>query len=292
MYTPYEHNPACDGPITAIAFSNDRRHQDNTAGGPALRQNETNYRTNINITDNADWQTFTGQSRDPQADLTEADFWVVATDTTNNPDFSAEGTPIQFGYVRAKSGSVGGPWLSFTDNWSMTLTVGTPPTYSVGGTISGLEGTLTLQNNGTDDLTVTATGTFTFETGLGCDSEYSVTVLEQPLGQTCVINAGVGQIGNAAGSNVVGVEIACTDDPPVMMPDAGTTQDAGIEPDAGFGEDAGQPIVDAAEARQAPEDAPEDGCACNALTGQAKTNSLWGAGVLFLLILARRRRSA
>ena len=39
-------------------------------------------------------------------------------------------------------------------------------TYSVGGTVSGLSGTVVLQDNGGDDLSVTANGPFTFATKL------------------------------------------------------------------------------------------------------------------------------
>ncbi len=40
------------------------------------------------------------------------------------------------------------------------------PTYSVGGTVSGLSGTVVLQDNGGDDLSVAANGPFTFATKL------------------------------------------------------------------------------------------------------------------------------
>ena len=50
-------------------------------------------------------------------------------------------------------------------------------TYTVGGTVVGLPGTLVLQNNGGDDLTRTNSGTFTFATALANASAYAVTVL-------------------------------------------------------------------------------------------------------------------
>ena len=40
------------------------------------------------------------------------------------------------------------------------------PTFTVGGTVSGLSGTVVLQDNGADNLTVTANGPFTFATAL------------------------------------------------------------------------------------------------------------------------------
>src|SRR5437762_2302183 len=40
----------------------------------------------------------------------------------------------------------------------------TPNTYAVGGSVTGLVGTLVVQNEGGDDLTLTADGTFAFAT--------------------------------------------------------------------------------------------------------------------------------
>jgi len=52
--------------------------------------------------------------------------------------------------------------------------------YLVGGTVSGLEGTLVLQNNGGDDLIITENGGFTFSSPLPDGAEYCVTVLSSP----------------------------------------------------------------------------------------------------------------
>ena len=41
---------------------------------------------------------------------------------------------------------------------------GSLATFSVGGTVSGLSGTVVLQNNGGNDLSVSANGPFTFTT--------------------------------------------------------------------------------------------------------------------------------
>ena len=51
---------------------------------------------------------------------------------------------------------------SRADNWSGGDASGT--TYSVGGTVSGLSGTVVLQDNGGDDLSLSANGAFTFAT--------------------------------------------------------------------------------------------------------------------------------
>jgi DNA-binding beta-propeller fold protein YncE len=84
----------------------------------------------------------------------------------------------------------------------------TDNTYTVGGTVSGLNGTLVLQNNGGDDHTIIADGSFTFGTALTNGTAYSVTVSTQPSGQTCTVTNGSGTISAA---NVTNVQVACVD---------------------------------------------------------------------------------
>ena len=57
-----------------------------------------------------------------------------------------------------------------------------PEYFTVGGTVSGLSGTVVLQDNGGDDLTVTANGSFTFATQAGGGAAYAVTVKTNPCG--------------------------------------------------------------------------------------------------------------
>ncbi|MDT8451166.1 MAG: hypothetical protein RQ936_00305 [Gammaproteobacteria bacterium] len=78
--------------------------------------------------------------------------------------------------------------------------------YSVSGTISGLTGSVTLQNNDVDNLTVPTDGNFTFATAIDDGGTYSVTVSVQPTGQTCTVTNGSGTI-NA--TNVTTVTITC-----------------------------------------------------------------------------------
>lgn len=79
-------------------------------------------------------------------------------------------------------------------------------TYTIGGTISGLSGTVVLQNNAGNDLSLTTNGSFTFSTSIAHNATYSVTVLTQPAGQTCTVSSGSGTV-NAA--NVTGVGVSC-----------------------------------------------------------------------------------
>ena len=83
-----------------------------------------------------------------------------------------------------------------------TLSV-TPAPVSVGGSVSGLTGAgLVLQNNGGDNLPITASGAFSFATRVPPGTPYVVTVLSQPSGQSCAVQNGSGTAGSAV-SNVV-----------------------------------------------------------------------------------------
>jgi hypothetical protein len=96
---------------------------------------------------------------------------------------------------------------STADNWSGgSGTGGTTTTFSVGGTVSGLSGTVVLQDNGGDDLSVTANGPFTFATPVASGSPYSVTVKTNPSGQTCTVTSGSGTVGSA---NITNVAVSC-----------------------------------------------------------------------------------
>ncbi|HEB60950.1 MAG TPA: hypothetical protein ENJ06_03900, partial [Phycisphaeraceae bacterium] len=90
------------------------------------------------------------------------------------------------------------------------ITVATPY-YTVGGTLSGLASgnTVVLQNNGGDDLSLSANGSFTFGTALADGSSYSVTVLTQPTSpnQVCAVSNGSGTV---SGANVTDVSVVCT----------------------------------------------------------------------------------
>lgn len=79
-------------------------------------------------------------------------------------------------------------------------------TYTVGGTVTGLTGTLVLQNNMADNLTITTNGVFTFRSPIGYGSSYDVSVLTQPTGQTCTIANGTGAF---PGMSVTNVTLTC-----------------------------------------------------------------------------------
>lgn len=81
--------------------------------------------------------------------------------------------------------------------------------FSVGGTVRNLEGTdLLLRNNGGDDLTIDANGTFAFDTALPSGARYDVTIARQPRdpAQTCTVANGSGTVGQ---SNVTSIVVDC-----------------------------------------------------------------------------------
>ncbi len=87
---------------------------------------------------------------------------------------------------------------------------GGAPTYSIGGAVTGLSNTgLVLQNNGGNDLTVTADGSFNFSSKLAGSATYSVSIQTQPRTQTCTVsNSG----GTVATANITSVSITCVVD--------------------------------------------------------------------------------
>ena len=89
---------------------------------------------------------------------------------------------------------------------NVAVTCAAASTYSIGGTVSGLSGTVVLQDNGGNDLSVGASGGFTFSTGLATGAAYSVTVKTSPAGQTCTVANGSGTVGSA---NVTNVAVTC-----------------------------------------------------------------------------------
>ena len=66
---------------------------------------------------------------------------------------------------------------------------------TVGGVLSGLIGTVVLQNNSSDTLPLSGDGLFVFPDMVAPGCTYNVTVLTQPSGQTCTVNNGSGTIG-------------------------------------------------------------------------------------------------
>lgn len=76
--------------------------------------------------------------------------------------------------------------------------------HSVGGTVTGLVGTLILANGTGADLTITASGSYA--TSISQGEAYHIVVRTQPAGQTCVVENGSGVVAGP----VTNILVACT----------------------------------------------------------------------------------
>ncbi|MFT7112836.1 MAG: hypothetical protein ACI9PC_001457 [Porticoccaceae bacterium] len=81
-------------------------------------------------------------------------------------------------------------------------------TYSIGGSITGLSGTLVLINNYGNNLTITSSGNFNFVTRLLSNSAYSTSISIPPVGQICSISNDGGTVATA---NVTNIVVSCID---------------------------------------------------------------------------------
>src|ERR1700690_4594238 len=106
-------------------------------------------------------------------------------------------------------GCSGTPNSSQNGGSSSSSSSSTAGTYTIGGTVTGLTGSgLVLQDNSGDNLTITASGAFTFKTSIASGKTYSATVLTQPTSpvQTCTVANGSG----TASANVTNLAVACS----------------------------------------------------------------------------------
>ncbi|MGO4395254.1 NHL repeat-containing protein [Variovorax sp. M-6] len=82
-----------------------------------------------------------------------------------------------------------------------------PATYTIGGTVAGLEGaSIVLKNNAGDDLVVTSDGRFSFTTPVVMGADYSVSVSSHALWQLCAVSNATGKVE----SEVSNVTITCS----------------------------------------------------------------------------------
>jgi 6-phosphogluconolactonase (cycloisomerase 2 family) len=136
--------------------------------------------------------------------LSQNGSFTFATPVANGASYNvtvASKPTIQECTVSSGSGTVSGAVVL---NVSVTCTT---PTFTVGGTVFGLVGTVVLRNNGGDDRTVSANGPFSFATPLLNGATYQVSVLTQPATQECAVMSGSGTIASA---NVADVNVTCT----------------------------------------------------------------------------------
>jgi uncharacterized delta-60 repeat protein len=83
------------------------------------------------------------------------------------------------------------------------------PTFTIGGTVDGLQGSGLVVTNAGADVPVSANGSFTFPGTASAGQPYDVEVRTQPSNpkQVCTVQGGKGTVGNA---NVTGVAVHCT----------------------------------------------------------------------------------
>ncbi|MEP6512192.1 MAG: proprotein convertase P-domain-containing protein, partial [Dokdonella sp.] len=133
---------------------------------------------------------------------------IGGTQKPNNPINSVfAGSSFAGTWTLTASDAVAGD-TGTLDEWCLVAQLA-PPTYTVGGTVSGLAGSgLVLSlNSGAQTLPVSADGSFTFPTGLTNGTSYAVSVGTQPSTQTCTVSNDSGMI---AGANVTNVDVTCT----------------------------------------------------------------------------------
>lgn len=125
---------------------------------------------------------------------------IFAVTVLTQPDRPSQTCTVAGGAGTVGSGDVTSIAINCTTNG-----------YLIGGTINGLLGTVTLQNNGGDNLDITSNGTFAFATPVTSGATYAVTVLTQPAtpSQTCVVTEGSGSVTN---TDVTTVVVTCTTD--------------------------------------------------------------------------------
>jgi hypothetical protein len=82
------------------------------------------------------------------------------------------------------------------------------PTFSIGGTVVGLSGELTMQLNQNESFVITNNGDFFFATKLKKDAAYDTSIVVQPVGQLCNLTQGSGIV---ASKDVTSVQILCED---------------------------------------------------------------------------------
>jgi hypothetical protein len=90
-----------------------------------------------------------------------------------------------------------------------------PPTFSLGGTVTGLTGTgLTLRNNQNADQIQPGNGAYTFPTKLLDGTNYDIAIISQPANpvQVCSLKNGSGKV---AAADVTNIDVDCVTPAPV-----------------------------------------------------------------------------
>lgn len=198
-------------PYTRLSFSNSSRFfnfqsfQVNNATGGSLN-------LSVRSTSNLDiWDA-------PGIDVVVAtENFTVPANTTQTITLNGNHLKLKTAIINFSATNIAG--VSFR-NFSVEVLS------SVGGSVSGLAAgeAVTLINNGANNNTVSANGSFTFDTFLESGSSYSVTVGTNPPGKICSVTRGSGTVGV---NNVTNIAVACVAVPAPTVssvsPTSGTT---------------------------------------------------------------------
>lgn len=207
--------PITDGGTYAVTVQSDPDDQTCTVNNASGTINSANV-TNINVTCSTNDYTVGGTISGLSGTVVLQNNGTNATSISSDGSFTfstsiAQGSTYavtvqtqpsttQTCTVSNGTGTMGGANVT---NVSVTCSTNT---YTVGGTVSGLSGAVTLLNNGGDNKTVSSSGSFIFSTPLAQGSTYAVTVGTQPTIQTCSVLNGSGTMG---GANVTNVGVTC-----------------------------------------------------------------------------------
>jgi hypothetical protein len=93
---------------------------------------------------------------------------------------------------------------------AVTCATPTAASFTIGGTVTGLNGTLVLRSNAGADLSLSADGAFTFGGTVANGAGYEVSVASQPASppQVCSVRDGAGVV---SGANVTSVKVDCSE---------------------------------------------------------------------------------
>ena len=86
----------------------------------------------------------------------------------------------------------------------------TPNSYNVGGNVTGLTGTLIIQNGPLSEQQTLIGSTRAYNFEVNFMSNYNITIVRNPEGQICTISNGSGTVSTAA--NVTNINITCTEE--------------------------------------------------------------------------------
>ncbi len=133
------------------------------------------------------------------------------TFTSNNTQTFATSYASGSAYTVSVKTQPAGQTCTLSSNASGTITANTTVTatctatnFTISVAVTGLTGTLVMQDDKSDTLTFTTNNTQTFSTSYASGSAYTVSVRTQPSGQTCTLS------GNASGTITANTTVTAT----------------------------------------------------------------------------------